>query len=165
MNPIIVVRHAQPEDRHIPIAAHWVDAVLSDLGRLHFLNGNMEDALKILQGAASLPESNLEGIYYLGRTYMELGDFNAAADTFEKLIAKEKDFTPSYLALGQTYGKLARIPEAHYFLGIYHYRKGDDRTAHYHLMRAAKDLKDPERIEDARRMLKSIGKLPPKAEE
>ena len=33
MNPIIVVRHAQPDDRHIPIAAHWVDAVLSDLGR------------------------------------------------------------------------------------------------------------------------------------
>ena len=32
MNPIIVVRHGQPDDGHIPIAAHWVDAVLSDLG-------------------------------------------------------------------------------------------------------------------------------------
>jgi len=32
MKPIIVVRHAHPADKHIPVAAHWVDAVLSDLG-------------------------------------------------------------------------------------------------------------------------------------
>ena len=33
MKPIIIVRHAHPADSHIPIAAHWVDAELSDLGR------------------------------------------------------------------------------------------------------------------------------------
>ena len=32
MKPIIVVRHALPEDKHIPIQAHWVDAALGELG-------------------------------------------------------------------------------------------------------------------------------------
>ena len=104
---------------------------------------------------------NAEGLYYLGRTYMELGDFRAAADTFENLIEKHETFTPSYLALGETYGKLARIPDAHYFLGLYHFKKGDDRTAFYHLTRAEKTLKDPKRLEETRRILKAIGKLPP----
>ena len=135
--------------------------VLGDLGRLHFLDGNMKDALKILQGAASLPGVNAEGLYYLGRTYMELGDFRSAADTFENLIEKHEAFTQAFLALGETYGKLARIPDAHYFLGIYHFKKGDDRTAYYHLLRAQKSLKDPKRLEETRRILKAIGKLPP----
>jgi predicted Zn-dependent protease len=139
--------------------------VLSDLGRLQFLGGNMKDALKILQGAASLPGINPEGLYYLGRTYMELGDLEAAADTFEDLIEKDETYAASYLALGETYGKLDRIPEAHYFLGLYHYRKGDDRTAHYHLMRAEKGLKDPKRLEEVRRILKESGKALPQNEE
>lgn len=139
--------------------------VLGDLGRLYFLSGNMQDALKILRGAASLPGTNAESLYYLGRTYMEMGDFRTAADTFENVIDEHRSFTQTYLALGETYGKLGRIPEAHYFLGLYHFRKGDDRTAHYHLMRARKGLNDPKRLEDIRRLLKMIGKLPPEETE
>lgn len=32
MKPIIVVRHAHPADSHIPIASHWADAELSEMG-------------------------------------------------------------------------------------------------------------------------------------
>jgi broad specificity phosphatase PhoE len=32
MKPIIVVRHAHPADNHIPIASHWADAALSEMG-------------------------------------------------------------------------------------------------------------------------------------
>ena len=134
--------------------------LLSDLGKVHFSDGNTKEALKILQGAASLPGRNSEGLFYLGRTYMELGDFNNAVDIFENLLEANSGYTAAYLALGQTYGKLARIPEAHYFLGIYHYELGDDRTAHYHLSRAQQGLNDPKKIEKTRRLLEAIGKLP-----
>ena len=137
-------------------------SVLSDLGRVYFLDGNMKEALKILQGAASLPGANAEGLYYLGRTYMELEEFNSAADTLESLIEGHHAFTKAYLAIGEAYGKLGRIPEAHFFLGLYHFKKGDDRTAYYHLMRAQKGLKDPKKLEEINQALKSIGKLPPK---
>ena len=91
---------------------------------------------------------------------MELGDFNNAVDIFENLLEANSGYTAAYLALGQTYGKLARIPEAHYFLGIYHYELGDDRTAQYHLSRAQQGLNDPKKIEKTRRLLEAIGKLP-----
>jgi len=115
----------------------------------------------LLHDVGCVPGANSEGFYYLGRTYMELGDYKNAVDTLERLIEKHTDYTSAYLALGQTYGKMARIPEAHFFLGLYHYQKGDDRTAYYHLVRAQKELQDPKKIEETRRILKAIGKLPP----
>ncbi|MFZ1983151.1 MAG: M48 family metalloprotease [Desulfatitalea sp.] len=137
---------------------------LGDLGKVYFEGGQINDALRVLQGLDSLPGTNPEGLFYLGRTHMELGGYSAAAEVFERLVQRQEEYTPTYRFLGETYGKLERLPEAHYFLGIYHFRKGEDRIAFYHLAHAQKGIQDPAKLETIKQILEIIGKLPKEEE-
>ncbi|RJQ87120.1 MAG: tetratricopeptide repeat protein [Desulfobacteraceae bacterium] len=137
--------------------------VLGDLGKIYFLAGRTKDALEILRGAATLPNPNPEGLFYLGRTYIESGDYAAAADSLERLLRIQDDYAPAYYYLGEAYGKLGRNPEAHYFLGMYHFKKGDDRLAYHHLVRAQKEIQDPAKLETIKKSLEILNKLPKEA--
>ncbi len=139
--------------------------ILGDVGKIYFENGQIKDALRVLQGVDSLPGTNPEALFYLGRAYMEQSDYPAAADIFERLLQHQDEYTPAYRFLGETYGKLGRMPEAHYFLGIYHFRKGEARIAFHHLKRAEKGLQDPAKLEVIKRTLEILGKLPKSEEE
>jgi predicted Zn-dependent protease len=139
--------------------------VLGDVGKLYFENGQVGDALRVLQGVDSLPGSNPEDLFYLGRAHMEQGNYSEAAEIFERLVQRQEEYTPTYRFLGETYGKLERMPEAHYFLGIYHFRKGDDRIAFHHLSKAQKGIQDPAKLETIKQTLEIIGKLPKPEEE
>lgn len=134
--------------------------LLGDLGRIYFLEGRTDDSLRVLQGAASLNSSNPDILFYLGRSYMSQGNYAEAANTFESLISQHKNHIEAYYFLGESYGKLDQVPNAHFFLGLYHLKKGDLRTAFFHLERAQKTLKDPSKLETVNQALKSIGKLP-----
>lgn len=134
--------------------------ILSDLGRIYYLDGQYEEALNTLEGAVSLPGVNPEGYFYLGRTRMELGHFKGAADAFEKLLETHPNHSPTYQFLGETYGRLERMPEAHYYLGLYQFKKGDFRVARYHLLRAKDLLQDPVKLETIKKMLDAIGRRP-----
>jgi len=150
---VVYLQQALAKDALDPI-------LLGDLGRVYFLQGRTEDALRVLQGAASLNSSNPDILFYLGRCHMAMGDYTDAAETFETLISRHKNHTQAYYFLGETYGKLDQMPNAHYFLGLYHLKKGDLRTAYFHLERAQKTLQDPSKLETVNNALKSIGKLP-----
>ncbi|KJS32585.1 MAG: hypothetical protein VR64_05735 [Desulfatitalea sp. BRH_c12] len=139
--------------------------ILADLGKIYFLAGRVKDALPVLQGAVSLAADHPEGLFYLGRTHMELGDFTAAAEAFERLLRFQDSYAPAYYFLGESYGKMDRIPEAHYFLGMFHFKNGDDRTAYFHLMRAQKDITDPAKREAIKQSVDIIKKLPKKEEQ
>ena len=134
--------------------------ILGDLGKVYFLDGRIEEAQRVLQGATSLSGASPEALFYLGRTRMELGNFAAAADAFEKLLQRNDEYIPVYYALGDTYGKLNRMPEAHYYLGLFHFKKGDDRAAYYHLKRAQKEIQDPDKLAVIKSTLEIIGKFP-----
>lgn len=134
--------------------------ILSDLGKIYFLDGRHDDALPLLKGAASLSGLNIEGLFYLGRTYMAMGKFASAADSFEKVLRKQDNYTLAYYYLGETYGKLGQAPEMHYHLGLFHYYRGDERTAQYHLLRAQKQIKNPTKLEKINQILASIKNLP-----
>ncbi|MBT8340295.1 MAG: M48 family metalloprotease [Desulfatitalea sp.] len=155
-NAVIYMQKALFQDALDPV-------LLGDLGRLYFLDGRLEDALRILQGAASLGKFNPLATLYLGRTYINQGKFTEAAQTLESLINQYKDLTEAYYFMGETCGKLERMPEAHFYLGLYHFRKADLRTAFFHLERARTTLTDTAKLEIVNQALKSIGKLPPKA--
>lgn len=139
-------------------------AILSDLGRIYFLDGRPKEALPLLKGATSLNGPNIEGWFYLGRTHLTVGDFSAAAADFEKVLQKQDNYTPAYYYLGETYGKLGKKPEMHYYLGMFHFYKGEERTASYHLLRAQKEITDPTKKESIKQVFKII-KTKPKAEE
>lgn len=134
--------------------------ILTDLGRIYFLAGRYEEALNTLEGAVSLSADNPEGLFYLGRAQMELGRLDKAAQTFTTAIQMDKEYLPIYYFLGETDGRLHNMPDAHYYLGIYYYRKGEYRNARYHLTRARSMLKDPTKREETEQALKSMGPAP-----
>ena len=136
--------------------------ILSDLGRVYFLDGRYEEALDILEGAVTLPQVNPEAFFYLGRTYMELNRFDKAAASLEKLLASTPDYRAGYQLLGEAYGRLNNMPEAHYYLGMFHFKKGDFKVALYHLQRARKDTLDPAKRDIVDKALKSLKNLPDK---
>ncbi len=131
--------------------------ILTDLGRIYFLDGRYEDAASTLEGAVSMKAENPEGLFYLGRSQMELGQLKKAADTFTTAIRINKDYLPLFYFLGETDGRLNNMPDAHYYLGIYYFRKGQYRTARFHLGRARSMLKDPAKREDVDQALKVMG--------
>jgi predicted Zn-dependent protease len=131
--------------------------ILTDLGRIYFLDGRYEEALGALEGAVSLASNNPEGLFYQGRAQMELGQLKKAAQSFEAAIGVDRQYLPAYYFLGETDGRLKNMPDAHYYLGIYYYRKGQNRTARYHLARARRLLRDPNKLEAVNQALKAIG--------
>lgn len=138
--------------------------ILGELGKTYFQNGQMEDAMRVLTGAVSLKGANTMGWFYLGRTHMELGDYTAAADAFQRVLQQQDDYVQAYYFMGQTQGKLGNEPEAHYYLGLFHFQKGDDQTARYHLMRARDSIQDPAKLEIIKQTLEIIGKGPQQQE-
>ncbi len=134
--------------------------ILSDLGRVYFLDGQYRKALNILEGAASLSHTNAQGLLYLGRTRMEMGQLPTALSTFERLLSEYPDYLPVYQLLGETHGKMGHMPEAHYFLGMSSYKKGEYQTARYHLSRARQGIQDQEKLKEIDDALAAIKKIP-----
>jgi len=87
---------------------------------------------------------------------MELGSLHEAAVTFEELIEKNYDYPRAFYSLGETYGKLGRLDEAHYWLGVYYKKKDDFKNAEFHLKRALELMGDSDKREKIEKMLKEI---------
>jgi predicted Zn-dependent protease len=134
--------------------------ILSDLGRVYFLDGKYEKALSILTGVISLGNNNPEALFYLGRTQMELGQLEQAINSFEKLGEIYPDYRPTYQFLGECYGRMSIMPEAHYYLGLYHYKSGDYRNARYHLLKAKPGITDATKREAIEKILSVIDRAP-----
>jgi lipoprotein NlpI len=60
--------------------------------------------------------------------------------------------------LGQSLGKQGNLGDAHYYLGIYHTRKGDYKTAVVQYRNALKYVKDPDRRAIIEKRLKKFEK-------
>ena len=138
--------------------------ILTDLGHIYFMDGRYKEAYNTLEGALSIPADNPAGLYYLGRTQMEMNQLDAAIETFTRLIKEYPDHKQAYYSLGDSYGRNNDMPNAHYYLGLYFVKKGDYRTAHFHLGRARRLHKDPVKLEAIDKALEEIGPLTKKNE-
>ena len=135
--------------------------ILVGLGKVYFQDGRYPDALNTLEGALSTAlDPNPEGLFYLGRTQMAMGQYEKAAYSFESLIDAYQDYRQAYYFLGETYGKLDRMPDAHFYLGLFYYAKGEYRTARFHLQRAKNAIADPAKSKIIDERLKSIEEIP-----
>lgn len=132
--------------------------ILKDLGLIYFIDGRYQEAFLVLEGAISITSEDPESLFYFGRTQMELGLIKDAAVTFENLIAKHFYYTQALYSLGETYNKLGRQGDAHYYLGIYYKRKANLKSAAFHLKRAWENLADPDKKAKIEEMLKKIRK-------
>ncbi len=133
--------------------------ILEDLGRIYFLDGRYPEALNVLEGAKGLLEYSSDGVFFLGRTQMELGKPESAVSTFEELLEKKSDNQQVYYFLGEAYDQLGRFEEAHYYLGIYFRNRGDLKSAAFHLKKASANINDPDKKRNIEKMLEEIRKV------
>jgi beta-barrel assembly-enhancing protease len=129
----------------------------TDLGQAYFLDGHYEAALKVISGAdANVADPGRS--FYLGRIQMEMGQTEAARKTFEQLVANFPGYTEALYYLGEAYGKLEVMDDAHFYLGLYCKEKGDLRKAVFHLERALEKAATPEKKARIEAELKPLSK-------
>ena len=130
--------------------------LLRDIGRIYFLDGQFQQALKMLNTAHNRIPNDAECNLYLGQTHFELGAFDKSSALFSDIVKKNPNYTQAYYFLGQSLGKQGDLADAHYYLAVFHSRKRDYKTAILQLRRALKYVKDAAKkakIEDALKKL------------
>ncbi len=132
--------------------------LLNALGKIYFLDGRYEEALATLQGSVGIAPDDPEGLFYLGRTRMEMGQLTDAISVFEKLVEKKRFDKQAFYFLGEAYGKKGIMDNAHYYLGFYYNGKQEWKTAEFHFKRALAEMGDPAKREKIETALKAIKK-------
>lgn len=130
--------------------------VLIDLGRIYFMNGQYDEALKILKSAVSIAPKNPEGRLYLGRTLIALEKFDDAVATLESIPERNELYPEIYYYIGEAYGKQEIIAKSHLNLGIYYYKNRDLRNSSFHLNRALEACENPEEKREIQQMIEEI---------
>ena len=127
--------------------------VMKDLGRLYFLEGDYSQALNMLSEAHQLDADNPDVNFHMGLVYMDLGEMEKAIKYFERTVLKYPEYDQAVYSLGQAYGKLGQLGNAHYYLGIFYHQKGQLKNAVFHLNRARMKIDDPGKIRKIEKML------------
>ncbi len=131
--------------------------ILRSLGKIYFATGDYTKAINTLRNALAFDFADPQGRFLLGRAYMETENLEAARRTLAAVIQDAPDYLQARYYLGETFGKLGNLPEAHYHLGLYYKEKGPRETAVFHLRRAMKLFSENEaRQEEIRRILKGL---------
>jgi predicted Zn-dependent protease len=132
--------------------------ILTDLGRVYFLDGRFSDALKTLEGAVSIEPAYPEALLHLARTHTENGDYAKAASLLETLIEKSPGYKMAYYALGEAYGKQHKDGESHFYLGLFYWYRQDPKNAEFHLNRASKLISDEAKMKQIDEILGKVRK-------
>ena len=130
--------------------------ILRDAGRVYYLDGQYQQSIKMLKTAHNLIPDDADCGLYLGQTYMEMGLLDEASPVLREVVEKHPGYTKAYFILGQSLGKQGNLGDAHYYLGVYHTRKGDYKTAVAQYRRALKYVKDVERRTKIEKRLKRL---------
>jgi len=130
--------------------------MLRDLGKVYFFGGQLDAALSALDSARSMIPEDPDTLFFLGRTQQELGRSAEAVALYTAVIQKTPDYRDAYYFLGQSLGKQGALADAHYYLGIYHVRGRDFKTAATQFRQSLRSSDAPEKRERAERLLKQV---------
>jgi predicted Zn-dependent protease len=130
--------------------------MLRDLGKVYFMGGQLDAALSALESARSMIPEDPDTLLFLGRTQQELGRPAEAIALYTAVIQKTPDYRDAYYFLGQVLGQQGALADAHYYLGIYHLRGRDFKTAATQFRQSLRNSDAPEKRERAERLLKQV---------
>ncbi len=136
-----------------------------DLGRIYFLAGQHSRAADTLLGIDNIAEYGQDGLFYLGRSQMSLGDIKAAISTFKQVNENFPDHQRSLYFLGSCYGELGELDKAHYFLGRYYRQAGENENARFHFNQALEKSSTRDMKEKILTEMEKAKKQPPKKTE
>jgi predicted Zn-dependent protease len=130
--------------------------MLRDLGKAYFLNGQLDSALSALDSARSMIPDDPDTLFYMGRIQQELGRRDEAVSLYTAVIQRAPDYREAYYFLGQNLGQQGSLADAHYYLGLYHLKARDLKTAAVQFRQSIRNAGDPEKRERAQRLLKQV---------
>ena len=130
--------------------------ILRDVGRVYYLDGQLQLSLKMLKTAQNMIPDDAGFNIYLGQTYMALEQFDESSAALRKVIEKYPAYTNAYYLLGQSLGKQGNLADAHYYLAIYHGRKGELKKALVQYQRALKYTRDADRRAQIEKRVKKL---------
>jgi predicted Zn-dependent protease len=128
--------------------------ILRDLAKVYFLDGQLVQAQKLLQGIETGRTADPDTLFYSGRTYLELGQLSEATGRFKTLIEKEPTYRQAYFFLGKCSSEQGKPGEAAHYLGIFYLRGREYRNAVMQFQRALAHTQDAERRREIEEMLK-----------
>ena len=131
-------------------------AVAGKYGAELVFAGQYQQALSTLQSALSIDPQNPEGIYYMGRTELELGNSRQAAGHFEALLKKGYRGGQVHYFLAKSYGDQGDLGDAHFHMGLHQLQQRDLRKARAQLARALEETSKPQRRQEIEKLLKQI---------
>jgi len=131
--------------------------ILKDLGWVHYLDGQYEQALKTLGSACTMIPKDVECQFYLGRTKMGMGDLAGASDSLLQVTVDFPQYTEAYYFLSQSLGKQNKLGDAYYYLGVFYLRSRDFKNATIQLQQALKHVRDDEKREQIQDWLAKLG--------
>ncbi len=130
--------------------------MLRDLGKTYFLDGRLPQALGTLESARGMIPDDPECLFYLGRTLQETGRGSEAIALFNGIVQRTSSFREAYYFLGKSLGEQGNLADAHYYLGLYHLKGRDYKTAAAQFRQALKHMGDTEQRERVERYLKEV---------
>jgi len=153
-------------DRH-EAAAHFKKAleqnafdpdILTELGRLYFLDGRNQEALNTAEGALSIAPQNQEARLLMADIQISLANTTEAIEILQSLIVQNPEHVRALYLLGNTYGKQGKLGLAHYYLGRYYKADGRIRNAVFQFQKALKLIKDSDKEKEIKAILKDLKK-------
>jgi len=141
--------------------------LLFDYGKTLFLKGDYSEALDkfsaIKNSGADFPELNI----YLGRSYINLEQYNKAKTIFEKLTARYPENKYGWYYLGIANEKVGFRGLAHYSLARYHEIAVNEDVCIFHYKKAVSILDGAKKAEAEKRLedFRNRNKKKKKAEE
>ncbi len=129
---------------------------LTEIGRIYYLQGQYQEAVNALEGAVSIKPDFTDGIFYLAKTYMDMGNLKKATPLLQDMIDKTPNYKLARYALAEAYGKQGEAGQSHYHLGLYYLSKKDHKNALFHLKRASKLINNPGQLKEIEKQIKKI---------
>jgi predicted Zn-dependent protease len=146
------IRHLQKSLAALPLDSD----ILVALGKLYFQEGQYDQAIRVLEGAAGTGADQPEGIYYMARAHQEKGQLDTALSYYKLLLDKHPNYTQAYFDMGKVCSQMGRQGDAFYHLGTFYYRKGDMQKAAFQLKKALAFEQAPEQRRATEALLAEI---------
>ncbi len=132
--------------------------ILTELGRLYFLEGRNQEAFNTLEGALSIAPQDMEAQLLMADIQISLANKTEAISILEKLVIQNPEHVRALYLLGNTYGKQGQLGLAHYYLGKYYKADGQARKAVFQFQKALKLIKDSDKEKEIKAILKDLKK-------
>jgi predicted Zn-dependent protease len=132
--------------------------ILTELGRLYFLDGRNQEALNTAEGALSIAPQNQEARLLMADIQISLANRTEAIAILQSLVVQNPENVRALYLLGNTYGKQGKLGLAHYYLGRYYKADGQIRSAVFQFRKALKLIKDSDKEKEIKVILKDLKK-------